>query len=64
MTLTKCYILLYVFRQTGLSKQFRPRWDAAIIDQLIDYPINRTSLSIFTVFSFSKIKLAFDLQEK
>ena len=27
MTLTICYILLYVFGQTGLSKQCRPRWD-------------------------------------
>ena len=28
MTLTICYILLYVFGPTGPSKQCRPRWDA------------------------------------
>ena len=29
MSLAICYTLLYVFGLTGLSKQCRPRWDAA-----------------------------------
>ena len=29
MTLTICYILHYAFDQTSMSKQCRPRWDAA-----------------------------------
>ena len=37
MTLTICYTLLYVFGQTGLSKQFfsHCKWDVSIVVEMI-----------------------------